>query len=83
MEIAGVIDAAAEIGFVVGTAEAVVASGGKLEAGAVIAAEPSSGGITDSVDFGGKEIGAAVAADADIAVAEEGVDDAADAADAG
>src|SRR5882757_5887593 len=67
VEIPGVADAA-EIGFVTGTACAAVANGGKLGTCAVIAAELSSGGSTES-DFGGKEIGAAVA--------EEDVDDAA------
>lgn len=71
MEVVGVADgaaAAAEIGFVTGTACAAVASGGKSGTCEVIAAELSSGGSKES-DFGGKEIGAAVA--------EEDVDDAA------
>jgi hypothetical protein len=74
VEVVGVADGAAaavEIGFVTGTACAAVASGGKSGTGAVIAAELRSGGSKES-DFGGKEIGAAVA--------EEDVDNAAEGA---
>jgi hypothetical protein len=74
VEAVGVADGAAaavEIGLVTGTACAAVASGGKSGTCAVIAAELSSGGSKES-DFGGEEIGAAVA--------EEDVDNAAEGA---